>query len=379
MADFQIDAGFEIDEGDENSEWNCRGRTGTIFLIDAAKDMFLNEDVEEDDDIPFKQALKCAHSTITRKVICSDGDLTAVVLFNTRESLNDRTDFSHIYILHDLDRPGAERVLKIEEVLEGIDDKFEQEYGHSSNASINEALWVCQSMFSNCRSKLATRSVLIFTSCDDPHGDAPQKAQQARQRACDMRDSGITIDLLQMGQNFDISKLYKDLIIDREDAESQTSQTLGAPICKQDDLHERVCRLEHKQKATDRVMFNLAPGVEMSVSLYTSITKISIPSKINLWKTTNEEVSMMKKEYLQRRYALVVFSGYVANKTLSSKRVQLCFLIPREISTAYKPKIEKRSCKNIYKNSCVLKELNFYSEEIDWKEIIRICTELIPR
>ncbi|CAL4210788.1 unnamed protein product, partial [Meganyctiphanes norvegica] len=79
-----------------------------------------------------------------------------------------------------------------------------------------------------------------------------------------------------------------------------------------------------------------------------------------------------------------------------------------EISTSYKPKIEKRSCENIYKNSCVLRELNFYSEEIDWKEvnkrireipwdevqenksmmelnkyliiqIIRICTELIPR
>ncbi|CAL4246566.1 unnamed protein product [Meganyctiphanes norvegica] len=204
---FSSEVGSKEIEKDRNCFANSWGRHIFIFLEEFNQEMFHGES-EDDEDVPFKQALKCAHSTVTRKVICSDGDLTAVVLFNTRESLNARTEFPHIYILQDLDRPGAERVLKLEEVLEGSDSKFEKEYGHSSNASINEALWVCQTIFSNCKSKLATRSVLVFTSRDDPHGDAPQKSRQARQRARDMRDSGITIELLHMGQHFDVSKLY---------------------------------------------------------------------------------------------------------------------------------------------------------------------------
>ena len=79
-----------------------------------------------------------------------------------------------------------------------------------------------------------------------------------------------------------------------------------------------------------------------------------------------------------------------------------------EISTSYEPKIEKRSHEELYRNINILRELNFYSEDIQWKEvnkrikeipweevqenksmeelneyliiqIIRICRELIPK
>lgn len=332
MVDFEFDVGVENEEEDESSEWFSGGRAGTIFLIDAAQEMFNGG--SEDDEVPFKQALKCALSTITRKVICSAGDLTAVVLFNTRESLNARTEFPHIYILQDLDRPGAERVLKLEEIEGVSDSKFEMDYGHSTNASINEALWVCQTMFSNCKSKLATRSVLVFTSRDDPHNDAPQKACQARQRARDMRDSGITIELLHMGQNFDVSKLYKDLIVD-EDEESQASHTLADPTSRLDELQERVRRLEHKQRSSGRVTFNLAPGVEMGVSLYTSITKATNPSKIKLWKNTNEEVRMMKKEYLEETGELLMPSDYIKYQNYSGRKIKFNLDEIRNMSKVY--------------------------------------------
>ena len=38
------------------------------------------------------------------------------VLFNTREMKNP-TDFANIYILQDLERPGSEKVLKLEELM----------------------------------------------------------------------------------------------------------------------------------------------------------------------------------------------------------------------------------------------------------------------
>ena len=79
-----------------------------------------------------------------------------------------------------------------------------------------------------------------------------------------------------------------------------------------------------------------------------------------------------------------------------------------EISTSYKPKIEKMSSEKLHRNVNILRGLNFYSEDINWKEvnerireipweevkenksmvelneylitqIIRICIELIPK
>ena len=47
-----------------------------------------------------------------------------------------------------------------------------------------------------------------------------------------------------------------------------------------------------------------------------------------------------------------------------------------EISTSYKPKIEQSSYENLDSNSCILRELNFYSKEIDWKEINKRIREI---
>ena len=59
---------------------------------------------------------QCAHATLLRKIISSDQDLMSFVLFNTREMKNP-TDFANIYILQDLERPGSEKVLKLEELM----------------------------------------------------------------------------------------------------------------------------------------------------------------------------------------------------------------------------------------------------------------------
>lgn len=45
----------------------------------------------------------------------SDGDLVAVVLFNTRETSNP-LDLPNIYVLQDLERPGAEKILGLEKL-----------------------------------------------------------------------------------------------------------------------------------------------------------------------------------------------------------------------------------------------------------------------
>lgn len=51
-----------------------------IFLIDAQKSMFLQNDRGE---IPFENALKCAIATLTDKIISSENDLVGVCFYGT--------------------------------------------------------------------------------------------------------------------------------------------------------------------------------------------------------------------------------------------------------------------------------------------------------
>lgn len=51
-----------------------------IFLIDSQKSMFIKT---ENNEIPFYNALKCAISTLTDKIISSENDLIGICLYGT--------------------------------------------------------------------------------------------------------------------------------------------------------------------------------------------------------------------------------------------------------------------------------------------------------
>lgn len=340
MAEWQYDAGEDVDEDDEEGgSWSFGGRTAAVFLIDASAEMF-QQASGGDEDPAFNRAIKCAHSTLLRKIISSDQDLISVVLFNTREKKNP-TDFANIYILQDLVRPGAEVVLQLEELLQMSASNFDKKYGHSHSANIHDALRVCQGIFTKCSSKLAGQSILLFTCRDDPHAGDNQKQRQAQKKARDLKEVGISLEILHIGTNFNVKKFYKDLIVlDDSEDDSQEQITLADPTDRFEELMDRVKRLEHKQRTTGKVIFTLAPGVEMSVSIYTALRKMNKPYKIKLWKTTNEEVRQMRKEYLEENGELLMPSDYVKYQSFGGKKIKFSLDEVRGLKTVYAPGME---------------------------------------
>lgn len=345
MDEWRFDAGEdEVDqEGEDGSDegsWVYGGRTASIFLIDAAKEMFEapSDAAVDGEEAPFKRAIKAAHATLMRKIISSDQDLAAVVLFNTRETKN-HIDFAHVYILQELERPGSEKILMLENLLGMNNQKFEKDYGHSTDASLHDALRVCQSVFSKCTSRLAGQSIMLFTCRDNPHAGDDQKQRQARRKAQDLKEAGIVLEILHMGETFDVNKFYKDLVKldESEDDNSQESITLADPTSRFEELMERMRRLDHKQRTTGRVMFTLAPGVEMSVGIYTTVRKVSKPYKLKLWKISNEELRYMKKEYLEDTGELLMPSDYVKYQTYGGRQIKFTMDEVRSLSKVYDP------------------------------------------
>jgi ATP-dependent DNA helicase 2 subunit 1 len=66
-----------------------------IFLVDAQPAMFVPT---ERDEIPFRNAIKCAIATMTDKIISSDTDLLGICFYGTDQKKN-MNEFDNLYVL----------------------------------------------------------------------------------------------------------------------------------------------------------------------------------------------------------------------------------------------------------------------------------------
>ncbi|MPC11198.1 X-ray repair cross-complementing protein 6 [Portunus trituberculatus] len=313
MDDWNLDRlGEESGDEDEGADvtWSFSGSTGTVFLIDAAKEMFDSLPGEEDEDTPFTRAIKAVHASMMRKAIAKPYDLMAVVFFNTREAKNP------------LGYSG--------------DSQFETKFGHSVSASIHDSLRTCQSVFNTSEKRHSGRSILLFTCRDNPHAGDDQRRRQAVTKAKDLKESAIALEILHMGVAFDVDKFYKDLILpdDTEEEEEQGGEltrerrTLADPTTRFEELMKRVSLLENKQRVAGKLVFTLAPGVTVGVGIYSVVKKSRKPTKKRLWKNTNQELKSIHKDYLMDTGELVSRSDYEYYQKFGNRKIGLTMSKP---------------------------------------------------
>ncbi|XP_020376347.2 X-ray repair cross-complementing protein 6 [Rhincodon typus] len=246
-------------------------------------------EMNDDDTSAFDMTMQCVHRVYTSKIISSERDLLAVVFFGTQKHKNS-VDFKHVYVLHDLDTPGAKRVLELDQ-YEGEKGKrsFKEQIGHSTDGSLGDALWVCSNLFSDVRLKLSHKRIMLFTNNDNPHAKDSSKARMARTKANDLRETGIILDLMHLKKpgGFDMSLFYCDIVSVTEDDDGATQ---GMESAKLDDLLRKMWAKDYKKKAITRLHLNLGEGVELSVGVYNLIQSTRKPTAIRLYRETNEPV-----------------------------------------------------------------------------------------
>ncbi|XP_060705226.1 X-ray repair cross-complementing protein 6 [Hemiscyllium ocellatum] len=286
-AHFQNEDEEDAEEAEDNEE-DIRyvGRDSLIFLIDASEAMF---EMNDENTSAFDMTIQCVHRVYTSKIISSERDLLAVVFFGTQKHKNS-VDFKHVYVLHDLDTPGAKRVLELDQ-FGGEKGKrsFKDQIGHSTDGSLADALWVCSNLFSDVRLKLSHKRIMLFTNNDNPHAKDSSKARMARTKASDLRETGIILDLMHLRKpgGFDTSLFYRDIVSVTEDEDGATQ---GRESAKLDDLLRKVWARDYKKKATTRLNLKLGEGVELSVGVYNLIRSTRKPTAIRLYRETNEPV-----------------------------------------------------------------------------------------
>ena len=137
-----------------------------IFLIDASAPMFIDPPYNDDEaavDCPFVQALNCALSTMRNKIFTADYDAQSIVLFGTKHSETDDAaltqasskygQYNNCFVLHDLEKPEADSIRMLENLLENSGDAqiklnhLKAAAADLPNMALANSFWLCSSIF----------------------------------------------------------------------------------------------------------------------------------------------------------------------------------------------------------------------------------------
>lgn len=301
-------------------EYTYSGRDSLIFLVDASSAMFQSQD--EDELTPFDMSIQCIKSVYTNKIISSAHDLLAVVFYGTKKDKNS-VNFKNIYVLQELDNPGAKRVRELDQFKGQQGQKhFQDLIGGGCDYSLSEVLWVCANLFSDVQFKMSHKRIMLFTNEDDPHGDDSAKASRARTKAGDLRDTGIFLDLMHLKKRggFDISLFYRDVISMAEDEDLgihfEESSKLG-------DLLRKVLAKETKKRVLSRLKLKLNKDTALTVGIYNMVQKALRPPPIRLYRETNEPVKTKTRTFSVNTGSLLLPSDTKRSQIYGNRQIIL--------------------------------------------------------
>ncbi|KAA0725242.1 X-ray repair cross-complementing protein 5 [Triplophysa tibetana] len=278
----------EQDEEESGGDYKVSGRDSLVFLVDASKEMFVKGENGESSN--FDMTMQCVRSVYTSKIISSDKDLVALVFYGTKESKNPKNSFKNVYVYHDLDSPGAQRVQDVDKLRGEKGAQLAAEVMGSGQTSLGDALWCCSNLYSDIKLRLSHKRLMIFTCRDNPHGGDSAKDRQTRTKANDLKETGVVIDLMHLTKpdGFDVSLFFCDIVSAPEDESELGLQY--EPSGKLEDLQKRVRAKELKKRAQTRLKFSLGGGVDLAVGVYVLARTARKPSAVRLYRESNEPV-----------------------------------------------------------------------------------------
>jgi ATP-dependent DNA helicase 2 subunit 1 len=245
-------------------------------------------------EVPIVNAIRCAVATFTDKIISSDKDLLGVVFYATAAHRN-ANDFENVFVCMDLDQPDAKQILALERLVDGGRAGINEALGgsYAGEFQLAEALWACSTMFSASTVKVGHRRIFLFTNDDDPNGRNASMRAAALQRARDLAELNIEIELFSMNRRdheFDQTLFWSEATLIDDDelysdpdrvassstaATTPTASATAASASKFEQLLAKVRRKEFRKRSLAKLPFVLADDCELAVRLY-SLTQSAV-------------------------------------------------------------------------------------------------------
>ena len=193
-------------------------------MIDVNKSMLVPQSASEDKggegDSALSASLKCAYELMTLRIISNPNDLMGVLLHGVEqssipqdESVHTPQDVDicpHDHLLVDLSVPSATDVKRLKDFFEdrGL---LQNLVPVSKSRSLANTLFSVSGLFGARAANFASRRLFIVTDSDDPNASDERLKSLATQRAKDLFDLGVIIELFPVvrpGEDFNRGKFY---------------------------------------------------------------------------------------------------------------------------------------------------------------------------
>ncbi|CAG9331717.1 unnamed protein product [Blepharisma stoltei] len=250
-----------------------------IFLVDCNPTMFAKN---QEGQSPFYMVMDAAYSYFKDKILASESDNLALIFYNTGHSKN-HMDFKGLYVFQELGPPDAPRIKALQQLRTNEDYKF----GHS-DALLVEALWLCHDLLTQ-KHMTASRRIFLFTNQDRPNQNKPNDMQRALQRAKDLAEQDIMLELFPFNQGahkFDFEAFFAGAIALEEDEAKEP--ILGAE--KLEDLIAVMHKKEYKKRTLGTLNFMLSPTMKVAVNYYCMFRATKKPSPVKLHAKDNKKL-----------------------------------------------------------------------------------------
>ena len=278
-----------------------------IFLIDCHVSM---HGIFQDSSIstkttPLSTILKVTENFLKTKIISSQNDLFGMVLYNTANTNNDM-NFDGINTLFKIAAPNALIIKKIKIMSQDCDpeingEKYKKELNEIFKPvnddkinNLSNALWMVHSMLKNYDKKSYKRRIFLFTDNDDPITNNQEK-NICIQRAKDMNDSDITIELFPMNfdnKRFNLSNFFAQIIPANsdDDLDGGNDNLLSIEQCtdRLRELTKRIRQKEIKKRTLGKCPFFLTNNTKIYMNIYSSIKKANKGKIYNVDAKTNK-------------------------------------------------------------------------------------------
>ena len=259
-----------------------------LFLIDGSQRMF---GVNEHGEVPLFLVLEAVVAFLKDKVIAAGSDNVGIVLYNLADTRN-HMNVPGVYVYQELAPPDAQRIKELQTVVQRKQLKLTPARQESL---LVEALWLCHDMFTRTKTAAAAdRRIFLFTDEDQPNQRQPQDQRRAIQRAKDLAEQNISIDIFPFnkpGGKFDFRLFYQEIIA--IDVDENADPIVGAE--RLEDLTSLMRKKQFKKRTQGKAMFQLTPTMRIAVKYYVPFRRTSKPFPVKLNAKDNKKLKSVTK------------------------------------------------------------------------------------
>lgn len=177
-----------------------------------------SDDKKASRDSAVVSALKSAYRVMQQRIISNPKDQMGIILFGTEKTKYLDLDgkatvlsYPHCYVHTPLDVPSAEDVKQLRSLVEDGEDEDEVLVPSQDGVRITDLLFCANQIFTLKAPNFGSRRLFIITDNDDPHPGEKDASEASFNRAKDLYDLGVTIEVFPITHGdakFDLTKFY---------------------------------------------------------------------------------------------------------------------------------------------------------------------------